>query len=106
MAIENKGGPRAQAVARTIFPNTGGTIIGGIGSMVQTGPVQVAEQKELPRRVLPVDVIQAAFAAKVKLSPAMAAKIRAGVDRAAARRAAALAPTEPAAPVEPITKPE
>jgi hypothetical protein len=58
--VENKGGPRAQAIARTIFPNTGGTIIGGVSSgSITTGPVQVIEQKKGPPRVLPLDLISA-----------------------------------------------
>jgi hypothetical protein len=60
MAEESKGGPRAQAIARTIFPNTGGTIIGGVaGGQITTGPVQVIDLKPRPRRVLPVDLISA-----------------------------------------------
>jgi hypothetical protein len=72
MAEDNKGGPRAQAIARTIFPNTGGTIIGGVGGMVQTGPVQVIEQKPRPPRVLPLDVISARLDAL--MAPSMTAR--------------------------------
>jgi hypothetical protein len=73
MAEESKGGPRAQAIARTIFPNTGGTIIGGVGGMVQTGPVQVIEQKPRPRRVLPVDMLAAKLDAL--MLPSMTARL-------------------------------
>lgn len=65
MANENKGGPAAQARARTIFPNTGGTIIGGVGhSAVQAGPVLAIDTRVVPRfsrRALPVDRIAAKF---------------------------------------------
>ena len=61
MANENKGGPLAQARARTQFPNTGGSIIGGIGSSaVQAGPQLIVETRVVPRRstrVLPLDLI-------------------------------------------------
>src|SRR5262245_50128345 len=72
MAEENKGGPRAQAVARTIFPNTGGTIIGGVGGVVVAGPVQVLEQKPRQRRVLPPDVMAAKLE---KLVPSFVARV-------------------------------
>jgi hypothetical protein len=60
MVDNNKGGPRGQAMARTIFPNTGGTIIGGTTQgAITTGPVQVIDRTALPPRVLPLDVISA-----------------------------------------------
>lgn len=70
---ENPGGPRGQALARTIFPNTGGTIIGGVASGgITTGPVQVIEQPPRPPRVLPLDLISAKLDAL--MTPSMTAR--------------------------------
>lgn len=92
-AKPNPGGPQAQASARTIFPNTGGTIIGGVG-----GNVSVADKRPLPKRTLPVDAISEAFAAKVDLSRIPAErvqKMRDGQAKLVAAFKQSQAPTKP-----------
>jgi hypothetical protein len=82
MADNNKGGPRGQALARTIFPNTGGTIIGGVGQgAITTGPVQVIERPPQPPRILPLDLISARLDA---LTPSFVARV--GEERVAKMR--------------------
>jgi hypothetical protein len=91
MANENKGGPAAQARARTQFPNTGGSIIGGVGSSaVQAGPQLIVETRVTPsrsRRVLPLDLIAARieelFGERLaaRLKPEQIARMREGTAR-------------------------
>lgn len=106
MANENKGGPAAQARARTIFPNTGGSIIGGIGSQaVQAGPVLSVETRVAPAkssRVLPVDLISAHFervANLDRLKPEQVSAMREGQARIVANFKAAQTPDDRAVPV-------
>jgi hypothetical protein len=113
MAIENKGGPAAQARARTQFPNTGGTIIGGVGTgAVQAGPQLIVETRVVPRstssRVLPLDLIaarlEAAFGDRLaaRLKPEQVTRMREGTAKAVLAFKTANAPDEsravPAAP--------
>jgi hypothetical protein len=90
MANENKGGPIAQSRARTQFPNTGGSIIGGVGSSaVQAGPQLIVETKVVPARsarALPLDLIavrvEEAFGDRLgRFTPEQVTRMREGTAR-------------------------